>query len=167
MAAFAIELDIQGVAELARLWEQSEELVREELLRTTTEVDLLLEREVKERTPVGVGASLRASIFSEERALADNVIGEVGTPMNYAIPVELGSKPHFPPIEPLKDWVRQKLNVPAEEVGQVAFLIARKISKQGTKGAHMFRDAFVANRAQVERMYDEAQTRIVNRLSDS
>lgn len=165
MGAFSVQIDIHGAAELSALWSRAPEIVREELLRTTTEADLLLERDVKERTPTSFGL-LRASVFGEEQTLADSVIGVVGTAMAYAIPVELGTKPHFPPIEPLKDWVRQKLDVPPEQVDEVAFLIARKIAARGTAGAHMFGAAFEANRAQIERMYDDARRRIVSRLAE-
>lgn len=165
MTAFHTKIDIQGLDQLINAWSVAPDITREELLRTTTEADLLLERETKEGTPRGVSGNLRSSITSREESLADNVIGVVGTPLNYAIPVELGSKPHFPPIEPLKDWVRHKLDVPAEEVEDVAYRVAWHISHHGTEGAHMFQQAFDNNRAQIERMYDDAQRRIVNRLA--
>jgi hypothetical protein len=160
-------MDIQGAAELAALWQQAPDIVRAELLAATTEADGLLEREIQERTPTGIGGALRTSIKGQETVLADSVIGVVGTPLSYAVPVELGTRPHFPwPIEPLKDWVRHKLDVPPEEVDEVAFLIARKIAARGTEGAHMFSGAFEANRVQITGMYERARDRIVERLAD-
>jgi len=38
----------------------------------------------------------------------------------------------FPPLEPIREWVRIKLNVPDSQVNSVAFLIARKIARSGT-----------------------------------
>lgn len=44
-----------------------------------------------------------------------------------------GRKPGaFPPVEPIREWVRGKLNVEESEVNGVAFMIARKIAKSGT-----------------------------------
>jgi len=44
-----------------------------------------------------------------------------------------GRKPgKFPPIQPIRDWVRRKLNVEESEVDGVAFVIARKIAREGT-----------------------------------
>jgi len=44
-----------------------------------------------------------------------------------------GRKPgKFPPIEPIRGWVRRKLNVDESEVDGVAFVIARKIAREGT-----------------------------------
>ena len=167
MSAFAVELDIQGAAELSRLWEKSPAIAREELLSAVTEVDLMIEREVKENTPVGVGGGggLRGSIFSEESAFDTNIIGVVGTAQPYAIAVELGTKPHFPPVEPLKDWVRQKLDVPAADVSRVAWLVARKIAAKGTEGKFMFTNAMRDTRARALQRFELARERIRDRLS--
>lgn len=44
-----------------------------------------------------------------------------------------GRKPgKFPPIQPIRDWVRRKLNVEESEIDGVAFVIARKIAREGT-----------------------------------
>jgi len=49
------------------------------------------------------------------------------------IVLNAGRKPGtFPPVEPIREWVRGKLNVEASEVNSVAFMIGRKIANQGT-----------------------------------
>lgn len=160
-------ISTDGIAALRGLWAQAPDVVREEMLRAITEADLLLQREVMEGTPVGVGAGggLKGSIFAAEDVLADNVIGVVGTPVPYAVPVELGTKPHFPPVDALIDWVERKLGVPADEAPGVAFLVARKIAIHGTEGAFMFQRAFEANQPQVMAMFDAAVLRATERLS--
>ena len=62
--------------------------------------------------------------------------------------VEEGTRPHWPPRKPIEDWIRVKPVVPhADSKGRVpstkslAFLIARKISREGTKGSHDLRIA--------------------------
>ena len=53
--------------------------------------------------------------------------------------LENGTKPHFPPIEAIERWITVKHIIPATNSGrvpstkQLAFLIARGISKNGTK----------------------------------
>jgi len=63
----------------------------------------------------------------------------------YAAPVEFGSKPHFPPVygpESIHGWVTHVLPMmPKFEAILVAWKIALKISKIGTRGRFMFRDA--------------------------
>jgi len=121
---------------------------------------LLLEREVKELTPVGVygGAGLRGSIAAMPPQMnGDTTTGGVSTACPYALPVELGSKPHFPPVQPLADWVRAKLGMSDPGMArQIAFCIARKISKHGTKGVHMFQQALDATQEQIAAMFNAA-----------
>jgi len=93
------------------------------------------------------------------------VIGVVGSPMNYAIAVELGTKPHFPPIEPLIDWVKAKLGITSEKAARgAAFAIAKKISMFGTVGQFPFQLASLATEENVHAIYDQAIDRIVGKL---
>ena len=57
----------------------------------------------------------------------------VGAGANHAKYLHFGTRPHWPPPEPIREWVRKKLAVDPLEVKSVAFLIARKISIKGTK----------------------------------
>lgn len=156
--------DLQG---LLKAFKEAPDVAAEEMVRATWEASLLMEREAKENTPTGIGGGggLKGSISSREpRVLADQVIGELGTPMIYAVPVEEGSKPHFPPIKPLADWAEHKLGLTPAEAQSVGFLIARKIAAHGTKGVKMFERAFDANQHQVQRIYAKARERIANRM---
>ncbi|HHJ80939.1 MAG TPA: HK97 gp10 family phage protein [Candidatus Tenderia electrophaga] len=170
--ALGIEIQMDGFAELDALWQQAPDITREVLDSVTREASEFLEGETKDLTPIGAsgggGGGLRDSIRAQEpEILANNVIGVVGTASPYAIPVELGTKPHFPPIEPLIDWVRAKLDVPERDVSQVAFQIARKISWRGTVAVGMFHRAYSMNEMQVKNKYSNATARIVERLSEA
>ena len=48
---------------------------------------------------------------------------------NYGVYVEFGTSPHFPPIEPLAFWAKNKFSLSEKEAKQVGFLVARKISE--------------------------------------
>jgi hypothetical protein len=160
-----ISVDALQVAGLAQAWREAPELVADELAKGVLEAELLLEREAKEGTPTATGL-LRESIAAQQpRRLADQVLGVVGTSLAYAAPVELGTKPHFPPIPPLADWARVKLGIPADQAEHVGFLIARKIARTGTKGALMFTKALQSNAAQIERIIAQAGERIAARLA--
>lgn len=162
-------IEFKGLDELVDLWDKAPELVRQELTRAATEATLFLEREVIDATPVGVygGAGLRGSISSQVQQLPKGVNGIVGSNSLYAIAVELGTKPHFPPIAPLVDWVKAKLDISDDKKAhQVAFLVARKISVKGTEGQHMFGDTFDLQRDNIAGMYEAAHIRVVERLSD-
>ena len=169
MTGFTVEIDTREAAAQARAWAEAPEIVVEELVAGMREATLLAEREVKENTPLGVGgaaAGLHAPIAAREPQVAGNaVIGVVATSAPHAIPVELGTRPHFPPIQPLEDWARVKLRVPAGEARGVAFAIAHKIAKEGTEGAFMFERGLAASRPQIERIFAARRGRIVERLA--
>lgn len=161
-------VEIRGLEQLVEQWDKAPELVREELTAAATKATMLLEREVVDVTPVGVygGAGLSGSISSQVQQLPKGVTGIVGSNSPYAIPVELGTRPHFPPIDQLVDWVKAKLGVDGAEARGVAFLVARKISVKGTKGQHMFSNTFDAQKDYIQSVYENSQIRIVEQLSD-
>jgi hypothetical protein len=140
------------------------EVVRQELAAAMAEADQLILREVKERTPHASGL-LRGSEIAVEKVQGFAVQGFVGSPLNYAQPVELGTRPHFPPVEALMDWVKLRFHVTSDSQARgIAFLIARKISRQGTKGASMFEQAWGAVAPQVSAIFARAADRIAARI---
>lgn len=158
-------LDIQGWQELDAAFRQAPNIVREELLAAVTEADQLLEREVKDKMPTATGLS-RASVFSREQVLGDGGIGVVATSQPHVAYVELGTRPHFPPVEALEDWVRVKLGISDEKrIHGVAYLIARKIAARGTLGVGMFHRTWAQQRPAVERMFEAARNRIVAHMA--
>lgn len=166
----AVEWDDRAAKQYVRFLDQAPDITREEMTASVQEILLLLEREIKDDTPVGVGgaAGLRGSITHQIMGTALSggvgVAGKVFTPMAHGLPVELGTKPHWPPIEPIADWVRAKLGVPRAEAGSVAFLVARKISRKGTEGAHMFENNLNEHAQQITKMLLAALDRIAARL---
>lgn len=164
MAEYKIEA--VNADEIIALFAKAPDIAAIEMRAGTTEALLLLERELKDEAPRGATSTLGSSIAAQEpRLLSDRVLGLVGTSIVHALPVELGTKPHFPPVEPLKDWVRAKLNVAASQVDSVAFLIARKISKKGTEAQPFFKETFNANKGQIETIFTQSATRIIDKLS--
>lgn len=67
---------------------------------------------------------------------------------NYAAHVEFGTRPHFPPLKPIKRWAKRKLGN-----GGAAFPVARKIAREGTKPKPFLFPA-----------YEEERPRIINNL---
>lgn len=76
----------------------------------------------------------------------------------YGIFLENGTRPHFPPVDKILEWVRIKPVLPRAGANgklptenQLAFLIARKISQVGTEGTHTF-DKVIEQKNYVERL---------------
>ena len=167
-----VEMHIASPAaeRLARAWRDARGLVIEEMTAAIFEGTQLLEREVKERTPVGATSALRSSISAgRPEPLPEGVIGVVGTSLRHAVPVELGRRPgkRMPPIAPLADWAVSKLGVPEGEAQGIAFLIARKIAAKGTEGAKMFERGMQASEARIQGMMEAAAKRIAGRLAEA
>lgn len=107
---------------------------------------LELQSDVQEKTPTAFG-TLRASIGTNIDVKPGlGVTGIVGTSLAHAIPVELGTRPHMPPVEPIRLWAQKKLGLTGKEAVRAAWAIAKTISKRGTLGVGMFARTFAARR---------------------
>ena len=98
-------------------------------------------------------ASLSANVIQDGTKFEFQICGP-----EYGIFLENGTKPHFPPIDNILQWIRIKPVLPRPSANgklpsnqQLAFLIARKISQVGTKGTHLF-DQIIDNKNYVERL---------------
>jgi len=114
----------------------------------------------------GFGASgvLSSSITHIEEVSETGVIGMVFSPQNYVEAVEIGTRPHWPPIEPLVDWVKVKFGLPEKDARSMAHAVAWKISRVGTEGKFMFRRGLEKQQAEVQRIFEAAVARIAARL---
>lgn len=159
-----LKVDLSGVDRLTKAYPQAS---RDARVSKVTEVLMLLERAIKKETPFGAGPiHLRDTIHNAVSVSGQKVSGIVGTPLQHGEPVEMGTKPHFPPIGPIQHWVQTKLHIESEkESRSVAFLIARSISRRGTKGAKMFQTGFEDNEAMVMRILNEIPGDILRRVN--
>ena len=130
-----------------------------------------LQREIKDRTPVGAGpAHLKDSILADVRGEPVNLRGSVSTAMLYGEPVEYGAKPHMPPYYPIYYWVTRKLGLAGAEAKRAAMAIRWKIfkvgasswqlRKQGTKGAEMFKRGWEAAEPRIIAYFEQAAEKI-------
>lgn len=81
---------------------------------------------------------------------------EVGPHAPHAPFVEFDTRPHFPPVQPLVEYAHLKLQKSGKEAEQVGFMIARKISKVGTKGQHILERAWDGNQETVTNIFLKA-----------
>ena len=97
---------------------------------------------VRQRLPVDTGFLRTSYKFALENG---GLTGTVYSDSKYSIYIEFGTKPHFPPVAPLEEWARRHGMPPG-----TGFLIARKISKTGTKAVPALFPAYEAERSQFE-----------------
>lgn len=74
--------------------------------------------------------------------------------------VENGTQPHFPPVSAIEEWIRVKQLVPQAINGRVpstkglAYMIARKISRQGTQGNQALNSVLDSSDAIIDKMVE-------------
>lgn len=84
---------------------------------------------------------LKKSIIAEIRINANRILAAVRSWRVYAPYVELGTRPHFPPLKALEGWARRH--------GTTAFVVARAIARRGTKARQFFQKAFDRNTTRI------------------
>ncbi|GAB3451581.1 hypothetical protein [Insolitispirillum peregrinum] len=152
----ALRLDDAELRDLLRRMADVPDLAQQALAVGIHQGSWLLAAEAADRAPNAAG-TLAQSIFAEEPVIqAETVIGVVGSPLAYAGPVELGSRPHTPPLEPIKDWVELKLGLRGEQADSVAQAIRWKIRAHGTKPRRMFANALNHSAGQIREMVADA-----------
>jgi hypothetical protein len=157
-------LDAGSLGVLDQAFARFPDFARQELSVFGHAATQYLKGEVIDRTPAAEGA-LRDSAFTRVEELPSGMIGVVAMSSPYVEAVELGTKPHMPPIEPLEQWVKTKLGLSGKEGANAARGIQWKIFHHGTKGAHMFESALDAGAAELERQFGATMQRLADRLA--
>jgi len=151
--------------QLADIWTKSPQMVMAELTRTLVGTSAMVQAQIVHKLPRGATSHLAQSVGMVGPIVTNNSAQTlIGSSLIYAAPVELGTKPHMPPIAPLVDWVTAVLGIEEPEAKTVAFKIARKISKKGTKGNFAYRDAFEQSQAAVKVQFKQLLNTIVSKL---
>lgn len=162
-----LHMTLAGLDAFHRGLSAAPEITRQEMLRAMTTATLLVEREVKEAMPKATGLTA-GSITSDAFSTPAGVMGIVGSAQASAAFVELGTKPH--PVSragrvALESWVRTKLGISAKEAPGVAYLIARKIARKGTKAQRSFEKSLAATQGQVLRMFEAAASQVAAHIA--
>lgn len=147
-------IEINGVEEtIASLRQIRQELSSTPIEQAMEAATLVVARAAREYAPVDQGR-LRASILPEVRSLSgERVEGIVGSNVMYAPFVELGTRPHWPPLEALRIW--------AARHGLSAFLVARAIARRGTKAIRFLQRGVEEQRQRVEDILEQAVKGII------
>ena len=161
-----------AAAAIARAWGSHPELVMHELETAMISSLLYLKGQAAERSKLrpdgqeGANRGHLARSFDHRVTMfMDAVFGDVTNPLSYALPVELGTRPHYPPIDPLIDWVEAKLGLAGEEAESAARGIQRNIGRRGSVGRFMARDALAAGGSSIQGEFEDAAERIVTKLA--
>lgn len=156
MAAIELFVNARDLQALDAAYARAPAVVERTVARRMAGVVLDLQSDVQDNTPTAFG-TLRASIGTDiEMKPGLGVTGIVGTSLAHAVPVELGTRPHMPPVAPIKLWAEKKLGLTGKEAEKAAKAIAWKIFHRGTLGVGMFHRAFARRRTELGSVLDFA-----------
>ena len=113
--------------------------VRKVLTEYKTKFEELIKAKIQEKDKIASG-NLLASI-STKIEVDGSVYTVILNSANYLKFIETGTKPHWPPTEPILRWVKDKRLPTRELTGdksqptekQLTYLVCRKIAKEGTE----------------------------------
>lgn len=164
-----IDADLAPLRRIAGLVDSGGPEAEALLLRAMQRSVAWLRTQVVDRTPVGATGRLRQSIEDNVeviQALPIHIRGEVTTDVRYALPVEVGTRPHRPPIAPLIYWAQRKFQLSDKAAKHVAYAVREAIARRGTRAQRMFHDGWDSAlpyiTAQFERTADEMEALIRN-----
>lgn len=139
--ADAVGIEVKGLKETQRKVEQVvRDLHGAPMLNAMRDATLLVQRDARKLAPVDTGR-LRASITPQVRTRGNNLEGVVGSNVKYAPYMELGTRPHFPPLAALEVW--------AARHHTTAYAVCRAIARRGTKARRFLQNAFLQNRDRI------------------
>lgn len=134
------------------------------LQEAMTEATLLVQREWQENMPRVSGLTAR-SITSDVASTPAGVLGVVSSSQPNALFLELGTRPHMPPVAAIEPWVKAVLGIrEPKEVKRVAFLVARKIAREGTPAQHPMARSVQSTEGQVIVMFERAAAKVAAHL---
>lgn len=152
-----MEIQINGLNELMKMADKFP-AVSEKHIGTAIQRSLIrIQDTAKTSAPFGTSGQLRNNwdlrVGRYEGSLRSNAQAG-GFP--YGSAVEFGTRPHFPPVSALSLWAKRK--------GLNPFVIARSISRKGTKANPFFQNSIDAQRNNVAKEFDNALDAIIKEL---
>lgn len=160
-----LTLDVSTAAAVSGAFMRAPQILLEELETAMGSAVSYLLRETQENTPTAMG-TLRRSFIGQVDVIAmlDSVFGTVSSPLPYALPVEVGTRPHHPPLEPLITWAQVKLGLAGPEAEDAARAIQRKIGRLGTMAHGMAHFALRDGRETIQAEIAEGAQRALQRI---
>jgi len=77
----------------------------------------------------------------------------IGPEEPYGLYVELGTKKHFPPVQPLEEWAHR------HGMDGAGYAIAKKIARRGTQARPFLLPAFFSHEGEIEKRLAEEMAR--------
>ena len=145
--------------------------VRKVLTEYKTKFEELIKTKIQEKDKIASG-NLLASI-STKIEVDGSVYTVILNSLNYLKYLETGTKPHWPPTEPILRWVKDKRLPTRELTGdkslptekQLTYLVCRKIAKEGTEPNYIIAETIEElNEIYLKRLQEALEIDIFNAI---
>ena len=168
----SIRIDASELIRFAReLGDEGVDIAGQEIGRAMDTVGALIQRAAAMGAPDGVSKDLRNSILRSTSGSGLGRVVEVGTPVEYAVPVEFGVRPGAHPglsrngYEAVVLWFRRKLGLSQDDAESAAALFGMAIKRRGIPAHPFMAPAVDDNLAEIGATFDRAADRAVARMS--
>ncbi len=134
-------MSVKGTEQVIKNLSTMDKGIFDEMVLGCQAVQAKVVNDARANCATGVTGTLAQSIQPGDIIVSDvNVVAYIDANADYASYVENGTRPHFPPVDALKDWAAKFLGDP-----NLAFLVARAISRRGTIARPFLGPAVLAN----------------------
>lgn len=152
MASKPVTVKIEGMNELQKAFAKSPQIVKESIDPAIRKAILTIQARAIPHIPTDSGFLRNSNMpfFSSLKGTLEN-----RSP--YAIFVHEGTRPHFPPIHAIERW--------ADRHGINPFVVARAISRKGTKGIPFYDMAIKESQPIIDSIFGSALKTITLKLA--
>lgn len=142
---------------IARIRKVAPQFTKDAVNEHAINIQAQAKRNITDAPAVDTG-QLRSSVKIE--TFSSGFAKRVGSDVKHAAAIEFGSAPHFPPLEPIREWCRRH-GLPES----AAYPIALAISKRGTPAKPYLFPAYEQERPKFEAVIREAWQKIAGELA--
>jgi hypothetical protein len=159
----------KAVEYLDKVGDAGREIVADEIARGMDEAGLFLEAQarlnVRRQNAINFG-TLWNSIAATGSGEGASRTVEIGSPLEYAAPVEFGSRHSGsgPPLGPLRLWARRRLRLSGPKATAAAVYVRNKARTRGFAPRPFMAPAFDDNQPQLQRIFGRASDRAIRRM---
>ena len=158
-----VKVEIRGLEQSqAKMKQVAEDIHGGAVYSAMQEATQLVTRDAKILAPVDTGR-LRASITPEVRTDGKVLEGVVGSNVEYAAPMEVGTgtpaghSPHYPPPDALETWATRHGFKSGMQVAKIIW------KRGGLMGRHFLQRGFDQNKEAIQKLLEDAVSKAVNK----
>jgi len=167
-----VKIDVSELTRFsAKFGARGKAIAGEEVARSMDLAGALIKRSAALNAPVGVSGILRRSIGWSGTGSGFGRSVAVGTPIEYAIPIELGVRPGRHPglsrrgLEAVTLWFRRKAGMDDKRARTAAGAFSNRLRRKGHEKRPFLTPAFDDNLSAIGAIFNKGSERAIKRMA--